>query len=462
MAAILASLCLVLCALIGHRLYSNWKQLSQAPGPLLASLTDFWRAWYQYNGKLRLKLVELHRRHGPVVRYGVNSVSISEPSVIDVVYGSRAGFTTAESYKVLVGISNGKEVSSLVSTADETRHGALRRSVANAFTPTAVLDYETHVDQTLVELLELLSHKSRLDLSQTILYYTMDAAGRFSFGAPLGCLAAEADVGGSIAVVRQRFNHWGWWSSLPWLERLVYRNPIAMSIKQAPSGMAAAAASRLQARAAKPLDESQPKDLLTKFLQASKVHPDVLDTRGVVGMLMSTISGAGDTTATAVTAIIYYLLKHHEPLTKLLAELESADIDRPVPAYSQVSKLPFLNAVIKEGMRLCPSATWPIERRVPAGGATIAGMSFPEGTSVGVHQLALHLSPTVFGRDADVYRPERWLTTDTEALRAMEVAHVGFSRGRRVCLGQNIAVMQMKKLVPALLLRFHVSPSAQE
>ncbi|KAK5112568.1 hypothetical protein LTR85_011260 [Meristemomyces frigidus] len=432
----------------GIALYTNWRQLPQAPGPLLAGLTGFWRAWYQYNGKLRVKLLELHRRHGPIVRYGVKSVSISDPSIIDVVYGSRA-----DSYSVLIGISNGKEVASLVSTADEQRHGALRRSVANAFTPTAVLDYEPAIDKTIAELLELLSRKSHLDLSETILYYTMDATGRFAFGAPLGCLAAEADVGGSIAVIRQRFNHWGWWSSLPWLERLICRNPIAMRIKRAPSSMAAAAASKLQERAANPHDGSQQPDLLTRFLEASETYPEILDTRGVVGMLMSTISGAGDTTATAVTATLFYLLKNSKSLAKLLAELEQAEVTRPVPAYSQVSKLPYLDAVIKEGMRLCSSATWPIERKVPAGGATIAGMTFPVGTSVGVNVLALHLNPAVFGENASEYRPGRWLEADPEKLRAMGVAHMGFSRGRRVCLGQNIAVMQMKKLIPAVVMQ---------
>lgn len=99
---------------------------------------------------------------------------------------------------------------SLVSTADETKHGLLRRAVANAFTPAAVLDYEEWIDATIAELLDIVSRKSTFDLSSMILWYTMDAAGRFSFGEPLGCLAAEDDVGGSIQLVRDRLNHWGW------------------------------------------------------------------------------------------------------------------------------------------------------------------------------------------------------------------------------------------------------------
>ncbi|RYP19499.1 hypothetical protein DL765_003339 [Monosporascus sp. GIB2] len=389
MVSLLVLFPIVLLTSVTVRLISNWRRLSKVPGPAFAGATDLWRAYQQYNGKLRQKLLDPHSQHGPIVRYGVSSISISDPEVINVVYGSRAGFIIADSYKVLVSIQNGKEVPSLVSTADEARHGALRRSVANAFTPTAALGYERWIDVTIAELLGTIRRKTTFDLSSMILWYTMDAAGLFSFGEPLGCLAAENDVNGSIQLIRDRFNHWGWWSSVPQLERLVYRNPIAMRQKRAPSSMAAAALAKLKPR-----------------------HG------GVVGMLMSTISGAGDTKATTVTAALFNLLRNPNSLKKLEDELSQANLPE-IPDFALVNKLPYLNAVIKESMRVFPTATWPMERLVPAGGATIAGMFFPEG---------------------------------------MEAAHMGFSRGRRNFLGQNIAVMQMKKVIPALIMKFKDGP----
>lgn len=53
-----------------------------------------------------------------------------------------------------------------------------------------------------------------------------------------------------------------------------------------------------------------------------------------------------------------------------------------------------------------------MERLVPAGGVTIAGMFFPEGTSVGCLPLAVHHNVKIFGNDAHVFRPERWLIPD--------------------------------------------------
>lgn len=365
----------------------------------------------------------------------------------------------ADSYGVMVGIANGKEIYSLVTIADENRHKLLRRSVAGAFSSNATLDYEPHIDRSIEDLLQVLGTDRVVDVSAKFAYYTMDAAGRFSFGQPLGCLAANDDAGGRIALIRERSRHWARWGSLPGLERLIFRNPIAMRMKRAPSSMASLAMQLLKERDEKSPGPSDTPDLMTRFLEARKGQPETLDKAAVAGLLMSTVSGAGDTTATALTAILFFLLKDPSTFAKLEEEIRTSDLHKPIPAFIQVSKLPYLHAVMREGMRLFPVLTMPIERKVPAGGASIAGTYFPEGTSVGCMQSAMHRNPKVFGEDAGLFRPERWLEADAERLRAMEVAHMGFSRGRRLCIGMHIAVMQMKKVIPTLIMGFEVSLS---
>ncbi|KAI0407031.1 cytochrome P450 [Xylaria palmicola] len=449
-------------ALVGIRVIVEWSKLRKAPGPAVAGFTDLWRAYHQYNGTMKERLLELHAKHGPIVRYGVRCISISDPEVIDVVYGSRAGFITAESYKVLLGYQDGKDIPSLVSIQDEKQHGALRRSVAGAFTPTAALDYEKWIDITISELLQSVAKKSTFDMASTFMWYSMDASARFAFGAPLGCLAVEDDVGGSIQLTRERLSHWTKWASYPQVERLVHRNPLIKPAANTPFNMVAAVTGKLKARLS---GASVPKggdevdavpDLLERFLDASKSFPLALDGSGIISMLMSTISGAGDTTASTIGAMIFYALKNPRVMEKLEAELAGAGIGE-IPTFAEVSKLPYLNAILRESMRVFTPGSFPMERLVPAGGAVIAGMYFPEGTSVGCMPATVHLNKRVFGDDADVFRPERWLTDDREKLRLMEAAHIGFSRGRRSCLGQHIAVLSMKKVVPALLMKFKFS-----
>ena len=296
-------------------------------------------------------------------------------------------------------------------------------------------------------------------MSRTMAYFGLDAASGFAFNVPRGCLAADADVAGMISVTRTRMRHWSRWGSIPGLERLLFRNPIAMRTRKAPqSGIVVAAQTHLTQRLKTPQKDSETPDLLTRFLEAMDRSPDTLDERAVVSLLISMIAAGSDTSSNAIAATMFFLLKNPDKLVKLRAELETVpDLTTPIPAYSQLSKLPYLHAVMREGIRLFPPLTHPIERLVPAGGADIVGKFLPQGTSVGCLQLAMHLNPKVFGADAEVFRPERWLEATAEQLRVMEVAHIGFGRGRRVCIGQHIAVMEIKKVLAAVVVGFEVS-----
>jgi cytochrome P450 len=303
-----------------------------------------------------------------------------------------------------------------------------------------------------------MSKKQTFDMSRTMAYFGLDASSGFAFNVPKGCLEADADVAGMIAVTRSRMRHWSRWGSIPGVERLLFRNPIAMRTRKAPqSGIVVAARTQLAQRMKTPQKDSETPDLLTRFLEAMEKNPDTLNETAVVSLLISMIAAGSDTSSNAIAATMFFLLKNPEKLIKLRAELEAAGLTRPIPVYSQINKLPYLQAVIKEAIRLFPPLTHVIERLVPAGGADIVGKFLPQGTSVGCLQLAMHLNPKVWGPDAEVYRPERWLEASAEQLRVMEVAHIGFGRGRRVCIGQHIAMMEIKKVVSAMLMGFEVS-----
>lgn len=293
-------------------------------------------------------------------------------------------------------------------------------------------------------------------------YFGLDAASGFAFNVPKGCLAADADVAGMISVTRERMRHWSRWGSLPGLERLLFRNSIALRTRKAPqSGIVVAARTQLTQRLKTPQKDSETPDLLSRFLEAMQRSPDTLNETAVTSLLISMIAAGSDTSSNAIAATMYFLMKTPDKLAKLRAEIETVrDLTTPIPVYSQISKLPYLHAVVKEGIRLFPPLTHPIERLVPTGGANIAGKFLPQGTSVGCLQLAMHLNPKVFGEDAGVFHPERWLEGSAEELRVMETAHIGFGRGRRVCIGQYIATMEIKKVLATMVLGYEVSGAA--
>lgn len=87
-------------------------------------------------------------------------------------------------------------------------------------------------------------------------------------------------------------------------------------------------------------------------------------------------------------------------------------------------------AVIKEALRLYPGVSYPLERVVPDGGAELCGHFLPAGTVVGMHAWVIHRDESIFGEDAEYFRPERWLDAEPEELKKMERAFLSVSSSR--------------------------------
>lgn len=110
------------------------------------------------------------------------------------------------------------------------------------------------------------------------------------------------------------------------------------------------------------------------------------------------------------------------------------------------------------------------ERIVPQGGLILPdGRILPPGTKVGINPWVISRDKGVYGDDADVFRPERWLRAKGESedeyeerLKGMKAADFTFGAGRRVCVGQHMATVEIHKLTSTLFSRFDVStgPSA--
>jgi cytochrome P450 len=77
-------------------------------------------------------------------------------------------------------------------------------------------------------------------------------------------------------------------------------------------------------------------------------------------------------------------------------------------------------ACLKEALRIHPAVGFPLERYVSAGGTTICGYDIPAGVNISVNPFVVHMDEDVFGKDAESYRPERWLEASEEQLKAME------------------------------------------
>lgn len=84
---------------------------------------------------------------------------------------------------------------------------------------------------------------------------------------------------------------------------------------------------------------------------------------------------------------------------------------------------------------------------VPPGGDTINGHFVPDGTKIGYCAWGVFRNRLIWGKDADVFRPGRWLDAEGEKMREQEATlELIFGYGRWQCLGRNIAMVELNKV----------------
>lgn len=177
-----------------------------------------------------------------------------------------------------------------------------------------------------------------------------------------------------------------------------------------------------------------PLDFVQRWLNVQENNPEKMSMREIQIGAGQNIGAGADTTGSTLTVILYYLCQNPEVVLKLREEIAEArkrgELSDTIK-YQEAIKLPYLQAVIKEGMRIFPIIAMPLPRVVPKGGAIIAGHYFPGGNVVGINPFVAHRNKQVFGEDADQFRPERWLA-EKDTIREMEryfmgVSHLHFS-----------------------------------
>ena len=162
--------------------------------------------------------------------------------------------------------------------------------------------------------------------------------------------------------------------------------------------------------------------------------------------------------------IFYHLLKSPACKARLVQELHSARLSYPTP-YTSIEQLSYLDACIKEGLRMHPVGGQLVERVVPASGLTLAdGTTLPPGTIVGVNPWVIHYKEDVYGEKPYEFRPERWLrggnedVADFEArIRKMKDADMTVGGGNRVCIGKALALVEVYKVVATVFGKYQVS-----
>lgn len=387
-------------------------------------------------------------------------------------------------YPVQQAVAKGRRLQSLFSTTSEDYHAKYRRCVNGAFTMSTLISYEPLVDSTEDAYIratnELYANTGKsVNFSEWLQFYAFDVIGELTWSKRLGYIERNEDVDGIVKFIGDFLSYCAPIGQMPLIDLLLEKNPLKLQLERWGLNKKVFPVTKFAlARAHERKDEmakirevgvvEKPDgrgiDLLTKFNQAAYDHPEFMTDAQVLASCTSMILAGSETTAISLSAVFYYLMKHPRVYEKLMKELDEAAANGTIEdrtnhkvSWAESQKLPYLDAVIQESFRVHPAAGLILERITPPQGMDICGQHIPGGVIVGCNAWVLHRRPEVFGEDVDTYRPERWLEAGKEQLKEMKATMFQFGAGPRTCIGKNISLLEMYKLVPTFLRNFEVS-----
>jgi cytochrome P450 len=192
-------------------------------------------------------------------------------------------------------------------------------------------------------------------------------------------------------------------------------------------------------------------DLLGMLLAARDEDGRGMTDRQLRDEVMTLLLAGHDTTALALTWAFVLLAQHPEAEARLHAEVDQV-LDGRTPTSADVGRLPYVEQVMMETLRLYPTA-WAIGREAVRD-TQIGGERVPKGTTVLLSPWVLHRDVRFFD-EAQVFRPERW--ADGLAQRLPRFAYVPFGGGQRVCIGSSFAQLEASLLLATIVQRFRLS-----
>ncbi|KAF5009174.1 hypothetical protein FDECE_4618 [Fusarium decemcellulare] len=450
-------------------------------GPLAAKISNLYRLWNVSKGRNHEDLIALHEKFGDDVRLGPRVVSIRNLENVNRIYNVKQPYAKSEFYVVQQQLVNGRAAQTLFTTINERFHASIKRPISNAYSMSTLTDYEPLVDRSILTLFEELDRRyldssASCPLFDWLQYYAFDVIGELTCSEPFGFLRTGQDVYGIIAQLNSSMDYNAVVGQMPALDHILKKNPIVARLTSRTGPVAKFAHDKLKKRLIEEqrrneVDEKDERhqnlDFVDKFFRAQDSCPEIVDDAQILSYMITNMFDRSDTTAISLRAIIYYVLKHPSAYEKLVSELDAAytsgRIAIPI-AWHQSQQLPYFKAVVQEALRLYPAVGLILERVVPSGGLALPSGSFlPAGTIVGASPWVVHRNTSIFGADADDFKPERWLQAEgedprkfDERLKAMNGATLTFGKGHRTCIGKNISLLEIYKLLTSFFLTYEV------
>jgi len=218
------------------------------------------------------------------------------------------------------------------------------------------------------------------------------------------------------------------------------------------------------------------KDIMSILMKANlhASEEDKLPENEVIAQMSTLLFAATDTTSNTTARILDLLAQHQDIQEKLRQEVLDAQAGEFTP-YDQLNQLPYLDAVLRETLRLYPGLTLlsrspredivlPLSEPIQGlDGKAIHEIPLQKGTEVFLGILGSNTNEALWGDDAYEWKPERWLAPLPKAVSEARIPGVysslmTFLGGNKSCLGFKFSEMEMKVILAVLLSKFSFEP----
>uniref|UniRef100_A0A8H7N3Q3 Cytochrome P450 n=1 Tax=Bionectria ochroleuca TaxID=29856 RepID=A0A8H7N3Q3_BIOOC len=396
--------------------YKFFHPLSAFPGSFWGSVTRLWIAWHSIKQDECEVFDRLHKKHGPVIRITPTMLLVSDSTKLPTIYARHAN----KSKHYITGSFGEDE--SVFNMQDSSVHARFRKIIAAPYSFSNVRKMEPLIDEQVQRWIAKLEEKfagtqEKFDFAPWAVYMAYDVISSVGFGAPVGFIEQGDDIEGLIRAFHDGMSTFlgkymvatpeqnsGIGTMMRFRDRLIEQR-----LKDLESGAYDGRADLLQTQVTPAL-----------FIDARDEEGKPLDLNYIKAEILLVLLAGSDTTGTSFQALMLHLFSNPEVYEKLMAEIDAATRNNKLSSTPSMTR----SSQVARGMELF-------------------GRFVPEGMEIAGSAWLMNRDANLYGPDANVFRPERWL--DADQAREYQKYSLTFGYGQRVCLGKDIAMMELYK-----------------
>ncbi|PQE04573.1 cytochrome p450 protein [Rutstroemia sp. NJR-2017a BVV2] len=441
-------------ALIAYTVYGAiWRlyfsPLAKFPGPKVAALTMLYEIYYEIvkGGQYTFKIGELHKKYGPIVRINPYELHINDPDYYDEIYAAGGKRRDKYAYSAHQFGNSASMVGTVGHDLHRIRRGAMNRYFSKASVQRLEPLIQSTVNVLVRRLLEYRGSGTPVDIMAAYTCFTNDVVAEYAFGRPYRFLEDSKDFHNEFHQALYDISKMAHVLKVfPWLLPIMQSLPTAVVKVLEPklSGVV-----QFQSEM-----QVQIREIMTGENTAHETskHPtifhevlssDLPPQEKTIDRLWQegqTVVGAGtETTAWTLSVLTCHLLSNPSMVARLKEEIKDKN------GWKELEQLPYLTAVIHEGLRLSCGVTTHLQRICPDQVLKFNEWEIPAGTPVSMTSLIQHMDPRIFP-DPYKFNPDRWLENPS-LLKYL----ISFTKGSRQCLGINLAWAELYLCVKGVL-----------